>query len=208
MEDILDVYQRPYDPLQPLVCMDEMSKPLIDETRVPLSVMPGQPEKYDYEYERKGVNNVFMVFEPLMGERHVSVTDHRTKVDWAKCIKNIVDTHYPEAAKITVIMDNLNTHRPSSLYQAFSPEEARRLLNKLEFHYTPKHGSWLNMAEIEFSVLKRQCLDCRIPDQATLKQKVTDWEQARNVQAVKANWQFKTADARIKLKRLYPSFSD
>jgi transposase len=208
MEDILDSYQRPYDPLQPLVCMDEMSKPLIDETRVPLPVMPGQPEKYDYEYERKGVNNVFMVFEPLMGERHVSVTDRRTRVDWAKCIKEIVDTHYPEAAKITVIMDNLNTHRPSSLYQAFSPEEARRLLNKLEFHYTPKHGSWLNMAEIEFSVLKRQCLDCRIPDQATLKQKVTEWEQARNVRAVKANWQFKTEDARIKLRRLYPSFSD
>ena len=207
MEDILDVYQRPYDPLQPLVCMDEMSKPLIDETRVPLPIMPGQPEKYDYEYERKGVNNVFMVFEPLMGERHVSVTDHRTRVDWAKCIKDIVDIHYPEAAKITVIMDNLNTHRPSSLYQAFSPEEARRLLNKLEFHYTPKHGSWLNMAEIEFSALKRQCLDCRIPDQITLKQKVTEWEQARNVRAVKANWQFKTEDARIKLKRLYPSFS-
>ena len=202
MEDILDVYQRPYDPLQPLVCMDEMSKPLIDETRVPLLIIPGQPEKYDYEYERKGVNNVFMVFEPLMGERHVSVTDHRTKVDWAKCIKDIVDTHYPEAAKITVIMDNLNTHRPSSLYQAFSPEEARRLLNKLEFHYTPKHGSWLNMAEIEFSALKRQCLDCRIPDQATLKQKVAEWEQARNVRAVKANWQFKTENARIKLKKL------
>ena len=207
MEDILEVYQRPHDASHPLVCMDEMSKPLIDETRVPLPIMPGQPEKYDYEYERKGVNNVFMVFEPLMGERHVSVTDHRTKVDWAKCIKDIVDTHYPEAAKITVIMDNLNTHRPSSLYQAFSPEEARRLLNKLEFHYTPKHGSWLNMAEIEFSALKRQCLDCRIPDQITLKQKVTEWEQARNVRAVKANWQFKTEDARIKLKRLYPSFS-
>ncbi len=208
MEDILDVYQRPYDPLQPLVCMDEMSKPLIDETRVPLLIIPGQPEKYDYEYERKGVNNVFMVFEPLMGERHVSVTDHRTRVDWAKCIKDIVDIHYPEAAKITVIMDNLNTHRPSSLYQAFSPEEARRLLNKLEFHYTPKHGSWLNMAEIEFSALKRQCLDCRIPDQATLKQKVAEWEQARNVRAVKANWQFKTENARIKLKKLYPSFID
>lgn len=207
MEDILDVYQRPYDPLQPLVCMDEMSKPLIGETRVPLPVKPGQPKKYDYEYERKGVKNVFMVFEPLTGERQVSVTDHRTKLDWAKCIKDIVDIHYPEAAKITVIMDNLNTHRPSSLYQAFSPEEARRLLNKLEFHYTPKHGSWLNMAEIEFSVLKRQCLDCRIPDQATLKQKVMEWEQARNAREVKANWQFKTEDARIKLKKLYPSFN-
>ena len=136
-----------------------------------------------------------MVFEPLTGERQVSVTDHRTKLDWAKCIKDIVDIHYPEAAKITVI----------SLYQAFSPEEARRLLNKLEFHYTPKHGSWLNMAEIEFSVLKRQCLDCRIPDQATLKQKVMEWEQARDARAVKANWQFKTEDAWIKLKRLYPS---
>lgn len=206
MEDILEVYQRPYDPLQPLVCMDEMSKPLIAETRVPLPMTQGQPEKYDYEYERKGVNNVFMVFEPLTGERHVSVTDHRTKVDWAKCIKDIVDSQYPEAAKITVVMDNLNTHKPSSLYQAFSPEEARRLLNKLEFHYTPKHGSWLNMAEIEFSVLSRQCLDCRIPDQATLKQKVTEWEQVRNGRAVKADWQFKTEDARIKLKRLYPSF--
>lgn len=208
MEDILEVYQRPYDPSRPLVCMDEMSKPLIAETRVPLPMMPGQPEKYDYEYERKGVNNVFMVFEPLTGERHVSVTDHRTKVDWAKYIKDIVDTHYPEAAKITVVMDNLNTHKPSSLYQAFSPTEARRLLNKLEFHYTPKHGSWLNMAEIEFSVLSRQCLDGRIPDQATLKQKVAEWEQARNGRAVKADWQFKTEDARIKLKRLYPSFND
>lgn len=208
MEDILEVYQRPYDPLRPLVCMDEMSKPLIAETRVPLPMMPGQPKKYDYEYERKGVNNVFMVFEPLTGERHVSVTDHRTKVDWAKCIKDIVDTQYPEAAKITVVMDNLNTHKPSSLYQAFSPEEARRLLNKLEFHYTPKHGSWLNMAEIEFSVLSRQCLDGRIPDQATLKQKVAEWERARNGRAVKADWQFKTEDARIKLKKLYPSFND
>jgi len=208
MEDVLEVYQRPYDPSHPLVCMDEMSKPLIDETRVPLPVTPGQPEKYDYEYERKGVNNVFMVCEPLVGERRVSVTDRRTKVDWAKCVKEIVDTHYPEAAKITLVMDNLNTHKPASLYEAFPPEEARRLLSKLEFHYTPKHGSWLNMAEIEFSVLKRQCLDCRIPDQATLKQKIAEWEQARNARAVKVNWQFKTADARIKLKRLYPSLKD
>ena len=147
-----------------------------------------------------------MVFEPFNGERHVSVTDRRTKVDWAKCVKDIVDDHYPDAAKITLIMDNLNTHKPSSLYEAFLPEEARRLLNKLEFHYTPKHGSWLNMAEIEFSALKRQCLDCRIPDQATLKQKIADWERSRNQRAVKANWQFKTGDARIKLKKLYPSF--
>ena len=205
MEDILEVYQRPYDPSRPLVCMDEMSKPLISETRVPVPVTPGQPEKYDYEYERKGVNNVFMVCQPLTGERHVSVTDHRTKVDWAKCVKEIVDTHYPEAAKITLIMDNLNTHKPASRYEAFPPEEARRLLNKLEFHYTPKHGSWLNIAEIEFSALKRQCLNCRIPDQAILKQKIAEWEQARNARAVKVTWQFKTEDARIKLKRLYPS---
>lgn len=135
MEDILEVYQRPYDALCPLVCMDEMSKPLIDETRVPLPVSVGQPEKYDYEYERKGVNNVFMVFEPLKGKRYVSVTDHRTQIDWAKCVRDIVDNHYPEAAKITLVMDNLNTHKPASLYKAFSPEEARRLLNKLEFHY-------------------------------------------------------------------------
>ena len=207
MEDILEVYQRPYDASHPLVCLDEMSKPLLDETRVPLPVSVGQPEKYDYEYERKGVNNVFMVFEPFNGERYVSVTDRRTKVDGAKCVKDIVDNHYPDAAKITLIMDNLNTHKPSSLYEAFLPEEARRLLNKLEFHYTPKHGSWLNMAEIEFSALKRQCLGCRIPDQATLKQKIADWERSRNQRAVKANWQFKTEDARIKLKKLYPSFN-
>jgi hypothetical protein len=208
MEDVLEVYQRPYDVSHPLVCMDEMSKPLIGETRVPLPVSVGQPEKYDYEYERKGVNNVFMVFEPFKGERYVSVTNHRTKVDWAKCVRDMVDNHYPEAAKITLIMDHVNTHKPSSLYAAFSPEEARRLLNKLEFHYTPKHGSWLNMAEIEFSALKRQCLDCRIPDQATLKQKIADWEHSRNQRAVKADWQFKSEDARIKLKKLYPSFYD
>jgi hypothetical protein len=207
MEDILEVYQRPYHASYPLVCMDEMSKPLIDETRIPRPVAVGQPEKYDYEYERKGVNNVFMVFEPLNGERHVSVTDRRTKVDWATCVKDIVEDYYPNAAKITLIMDNLNTHKPSSLYEAFLPEEARRLLNKLEFHYTPKHGSWLNMAEIEFSALKRQCLDCRIPDQATLKQKIAAWERSRNQRAVKAKWQFKTEDARIKLKKLYPSFN-
>lgn len=207
MEDILEVYQRPYDASHPLVCMDEMSKPLIDETRIPLPISVGQPEKYDYEYERKGVNNVFMVFEPLNGERYVSVTDRRTKIDWAKGVKDIVDNHYPDAAKITLIMDNLNTHKPASRYEAFLPEEARHLLNKLEFHYTPKHGSWLNMAEIEFSALKRQCLDCRIPDQPTLKQKIADWERSRNQRAVKANWQFKTEDARIKLKKLYPSFN-
>lgn len=208
MEDILEVYQRPYHVLHPLVCMDEMSKPLIDETRVPRPVSIGQPEKYDDEYERKGVNNVFMVFEPLKGQRHVSVTDRRTKIDWAHCVKDIVDIHYAEAAKILLVMDNLNTHKPSSLYDAFSPQEVRRLLDKLEFHYTPKHGSWLNRAEIEFSVLKRQCLDCRVPDSATLKQKIAQWEQHRNEKIVKADWQFKTEDARIKLARLYPSFKN
>ena len=208
MEDILEVYQRPYDSSCPVVCMDEMSKQLIEETRIPLPVSLGNPQKYDYEYERKGVNNVFMVFEPLDGQRHVSVTDRRTKVDWANCVKDIVDLHYSEAAKITLVMDNLNTHKPSSLYEAFPPEEARRLLNKLEFHYTPKHGSWLNMAEIEFSALKHQCLDCRVPNQETLKQKIADWEQHRNEKMIKANWQFKTEDARVKLRKLYPSIKD
>lgn len=208
MEDILEVYQRPYDSSCPVVCMDEMSKQLIEETRIPLPVSLGNPQKYDYEYVRKGVNNVFMVFEPLDGQRHVSVTDHRTKVDWAHCVKDIVELHYAEAAKITLVMDNLNTHKPSSLYEAFPPEEARRLLNKLEFHYTPKHGSWLNMAEIEFSALKRQCLDCRVPNQETLKQKIAEWEQHRNEKIIKANWQFRTEDARVKLKRLYPSIKD
>lgn len=208
MEDILEVYQRPYDDSYPVVCMDEMSKQLIEETRIPLPMSLGYPQKYDYEYERKGVNNVFMVFEPLKGQRHVSVTDRRTKVDWANCVKDIVDIHYSEATKIILVMDNLNTHKPSSLYEAFSPEEARRLLNKLEFHYTPKHGSWLNMAEIEFSALKRQCLDCRVPNQETLKQKIAEWEQHRNKKTIKANWQFKTEDARIKLRRLYPSIKD
>jgi transposase len=188
--------------------MDEMSKQLIEETRVPLPVSLGNPQKYDYEYARKGVNNVFMVFEPLDGQRHVSVTDRRTKVDWANCVKDIVDLHYSEAAKITLVMDNLNTHKPSSLYEAFPPEEARRLLNKLEFHYTPKHGSWLNMAEIEFSALKRQCLDCRVPNQETLKQKISDWERHRNEKMIKGNWQFKTEDARVKLRKLYPSIKD
>ena len=208
MEDILEIYQRPYDSSCPVVCMDEMSKQLIEETRIPLPVSLGNPQKYDYEYKRKGVNNVFMVFEPLDGQRHVSVTDRRTKVDWANCVKDIVDLHYSEAAKITLVMDNLNTHKPSSLYEAFPPEEARRLLNKLEFHYTPKHGSWLNMAEIEFSALKRQCLDCRVPNQETLKQKIAEWEQHRNEKMIKANWQFKTEDARVKLRKLYPSIKD
>jgi len=208
MEDILDVYQRPYDVSCPVVGLDETSKQQVQETRLPLAMEAGQPQKYDYEYERNGVSNVFMMFEPLSGQRQVKITGQRTMIDWAECVKDLVDTHYPEADRIVLVMDNLNTHKPASLYQAFSPEEARRLLNKLELHYTPKHGSWLNMAEIEFSALQRQCLDCRIPDQMTLKQKVAEWEHARNKKQVKTNWQFKIEDARIKLRKLYPVFID
>lgn len=208
MEDILEVYKRPYNPSHPLVCMDETSKQHIKETRIPIPAEPGQPEKYDYEYERNGVSNIFMIYEPLGGQRHAIVTDRRTKTDWAECIKDIADIHFPFAEKITLIMDNLNTHKPSSLYEAFTPEEARRILNRLEIHYTPKHGSWLNMAEIEFSVLQRQCLDRRIPDQTYLKQTIADWELNRNRKAVKVNWQFTTEDARIKLRRLYPSIEN
>lgn len=208
MEDILELYKRPHDPSHPLVCMDETSKQQIKEVRIPIPAEPGRPQKYDYEYERNGVSNIFMIFDPLSGQRHVKVTDHRTKTDWAECVKDIVDVYFPFAEKIALTMDNLNTHKPSSLYEAFSPEEARRILDKLEFHYTPKHGSWLNMAEIEFSVLQRQCLDCRIPDQETLKQKIADWERTRNQKTVKVNWQFTTEDARIKLKKLYPSIED
>lgn len=205
MEDILEVYKRPYDFFHPLVCMDETSRQHIGETRIPIPAAPGQPEKYDYEYERNGVSNIFMIYEPLGGKRHVIVTDRRTKTDWAECIKNMTDDYFPFAEKITLITDNLNTHKPSSLYEAFPPEEARRILSKLEIHYTPKHGSWLNMAEIEFSALQRQCLDCRISDQETLKNKTADWERNRNQKSVKTDWQFTTEDARIKLRKLYPS---
>ena len=205
MEDVLDVYQRAYSSAHPLVGMDETSKQQVKETRCPLPMRSGSSQKYDYEYERNGVSNLFMLFAPLEGWRHVTVTDRRTKVDWALCMKDLVDISYPQANKITVVMDNLNTHHPASLYEAFPPEEARRLLNRLEFHYTPKHGSWLNMAEIEFSVLQRQCLDRRIPDQATLQKEVAAWEYTRNAQAIVAEWHFTTKDARIKLQKLYPS---
>jgi hypothetical protein len=205
MEAVLEVYQRAASPTHPLVCMDETSKQPVKETRCPLPMRSGSPQKYDYEYERNGVSNLFMLFAPLEGWRHVTVTDRRTKVDWALCMKDLVDIYYPQADKITVVMDNLNTHHPASLYEAFPPEEARRLLERLEFHYTPKHGSWLNMAEIAFSVLQRQCLDRRIPDQATLQKEVAAWEQTRNAQAITAEWRFTTKDARIKLKKLYPS---
>ena len=205
MEDVLDVYHRPRSLTHPLVCMDEMSKQHFQETRKPLPPLPGEPERYDSEYVRNGVSNIFMMFAPLEGWRHISVTDQRTKIDWAESIKDLVDNHWPEAEKITLVMDNLNTHKPSSLYKAFPPEEARRILNRLEIHHTPKHGSWLNMAEIELSVLQGQCLNRRIPDQISLKKEVAAWESDRNNQSVVCDWRFNNDEARIKLKRLYPS---
>jgi hypothetical protein len=205
MEDVLAVYQRRYDPLHPTVCMDELSKQLVDEVANPLPLEAGQPVRYDYEYVRKGVNNLFMFFEPLAGQRVIKVTDRRTKVDWAYAVRDLVDIHYPNAETITLVMDNLNTHSFGSLYEAFEPAEAHRIADRLEIHYTPKHGSWLNMAETELSVLARQCLDRRIPEPILLKRYVTTWQTRRNQAQVKVDWQFTTADARIKLKRLYPS---
>ena len=204
MEDVLEVYKRPYDPKRPQVCMDETTKQLLADSQEPLPIKPGHPERYDYEYEREGVANLFMFFEPLAGKRHVKVTDHRTKKDWAEAMRELSDVYYPDAEVIVVVLDNLNTHSPASFYEAFEPEEARRLVNRFEFHHTPKHGSWLNMAEIELSVLSRQCLAGRIPDKAILASKVGAWEAERNGSVVKVHWRFTTADARIKLKHLYP----
>jgi hypothetical protein len=204
MEDVLELYKLPYDPDYPVVCLDESSKQLVSETRQPLPLEAGQPERYDHEYERQGVCNLFMFFEPLAGWRHVEVTDHRTQVDYAHQMKYLADERYLNAKKIRLTQDNLNTHVKSSLYKVFPPAEARRILDKFEFHYTPKHGSWLNIAEIELSVLSRQCLDRRIPDKETLKSEVAAWENRRNALACKCNWQFTTEDARIKLTRLYP----
>lgn len=205
MEDVLDLYQRPANPAHPIVCLDESPQQLVSETRLPLPAEPGRPERYDYEYHREGVANLFMFFAPLQNWRHVKVTDRRTAADWAKCMRDLVDVHFPDAEKIVVIQDQLNTHNPAALYEVFPPAEARRILERLEFHFTPKHGSWLNMAEIEFSALSRQCLDRYIPDKATLAQETLAWETRRNAEGVTVNWRFKTADARIKLKRLYPS---
>lgn len=206
MEDVLSVYTRSYDAGQVLVCMDETTKQHIMEVRQPVGQTPGRPYRYDSEYRRNGVSNLFMLFAPLKGWRHVEVTDHRAKVDWARIARQLVDVHFPEAKKIVLVMDNLNTHSPSSLYEAFEPQEARRILDKLEIHYTPKHGSWLNMAEIELSVLGRQCLSRRIPDQRSLRQEVRAWETARNRKDATVDWRFTTQDARIRLRRLYPSF--
>jgi len=205
MEDVLEVHHRPYDPSCPVVGLDEGGKQLIGDVREPLPVRPGSAAKEDYEYQRHGVANLFLAFEPLAGRRLVEVTDRRTAVDFARFLKRLLDELYPEAVRVVLVVDNLNTHRPASLYEAFAPAEARRLAARLEWHYTPKHGSWLNMAEVELSVLARQCLDRRIPDRQTLEREVAAWQQRRNAAAVKADWQFTTADARIKLKRLYPT---
>lgn len=206
MEDVLDVYHRPYDPERPVVCMDEASKQLIGEVREPLPVQPGRTAKYDSEYERRGTANVFMAVEPLAGKRRVKVTDRRTKIDWAQFVKFLLTTVYSEVAVVVLVMDNLNTHSVGSLYEAFDPATARALAERLEIHHTPKHGSWLNMAETELSVLSRQCLERRIECKKTMTREVTAWEHDRNSRETKIDWQFTTADARIKLKRLYPSF--
>lgn len=205
MEDVLDVYRRPYDARRPQVCLDETSKQLLAHTRDPLPMHPGQVAREDYEYERHGVANLFLWCEPLGNRRHVEVTERRTKVDWAHVVKDLVDRHYPDAERIVLVMDNLNTHTPAALYEAFDPAEAKRIADKLEIHYTPKHGSWLDIAEIELSALARQCLDRRIPDQDTLVEEVAAWEAERNAAQVTVQWHFTTADARIKLKHLYPS---
>ncbi len=205
MEDVLEVYQRPYNPQRPQVCLDEASKQLIGETRSAIPGAPGPAAREDYEYVRNGTANLFMMFEPLAGRRHVKVTERRTKKDFAKAIKELVDERYPDAEKIVLVMDNLNTHTPASLYQAFEPAEAKRLADKLEIHYSPKHGSWLDMAEIEIGVLSRQCLNRRIEDIEQLRTEVAAWERDRNQRGVTVDWRFRTADARIKLKRLYPS---
>lgn len=205
MEDVLDVYHRPYDPRFPQVCMDETSKQLVGETRTPLPAARGQRARIDYEYERRGVRNLFRFVEPLRGWRHVRVTERRTKVDWAQAIQELIDVHYPRAERIVLVLDNLNTHVGSALYETFPPAEARRLLDRLELHYTPPHGSWLNMAEIELRVLSRQCLDRRIPDPDTLVHEVAAWNTTRNAHHTAIDWRFTTADARSKLNRLYPS---
>lgn len=205
MEDVLDLYAEPFDPARPVVGFDETSKQLVAETRLPLPRGPGIPERVDYEYERRGTANLFLLCQPLGGWRHVEVTDHRTKHDFAEQMRALADRHFPDAELIRVVLDNLNTHTPAALYEAFEPAEARRILRKLEFHYTPIHGSWLNMAELEFSMLSRQCLGRRIPDRDTLVTEVVAWEAARNEQRATIHWQFTVDDARTKLHRLYPS---
>jgi hypothetical protein len=205
MEDVLDVYARPHDESRPVVGVDEGGKQLIGDVREPLPVRPGEPAKQDYEYERGGVANLFMAFEPLAGRRHVEATERKTAVDFARFLRVVSDELYPDAERIVLVCDNLNTHTPAALYEAFEPAQARRLAERFEWHYTPKHGSWLNVAEVELSVLARQCLDRRIPDREALRREVAAWERQRNAAVVKVDWQFTTADARVKLKKLYPT---
>ena len=204
MEDVLEVYKRPYDPRFPVVCMDEASKQLVGESRPPVAMQPGQVARSDSEYERKGTCNLFMFFEPLRGWRHVWVTDQRRKIEWAFCVKQLLEVHYPQARKIVLVNDNLNTHTGGALYEAFPPAEAKRLCDRLEFHPTPKHGSWLNMAETELSVVSGQCLDRRMDTKEFVISEVTAWEAERNRTEAKVRWRFTTADARIKLEKLYP----
>jgi transposase len=204
MEDVLDLYAEPYDPTYPQVCFDERPVQLLGDAYAPIPMQKGQVRRYDYAYEREGTVNLFMMVQPLSGWRMVKTTQRRTKVDFAACMKDLVDVHFPQATRIRVVLDNLNTHNPSSLYEAFTPEEARRILRKLEFHYTPKHGSWLNMAEIEISVLSRQCLKQRLPSLPELGRHVSTWTHQRNEQAVKIKWCFNLDNARTKLARLYP----
>ena len=205
MEDVLEVYQRPHDPDRPVVCLDETTKQLIKETRLPIPAKSGQLARIDYEYERNGTANLFMLFAPLEGWRHVEVTDRHAASDYAQVLRELADQHFPNAVRIVLVQDNLSTHKPASLYEAFPAAEARRLVERFEWHYTPKHGSWLDMAEAELSVLSTQCLDRRIPDKPTLIDEVTAWERQRNRNHTKADWHFTTADARIRLKRLYPA---
>ncbi len=205
MEQVLDVYQRRYQMDFPVVCLDEAMKQLVKETIEPIAAQPGQPKRLDYQYERNGTANLFMLCEPMAGWRHVKVTEQRTAIDYAHLLKDLVDQHYPDALLITIVQDNLNTHSPASLYKAFPPQDARRILQRLEFCYTPKHGSWLNMAEIELSILARQCLDQRIAELTALESEVAAWVDARNQEQSWIDWRFTTEDARVKLKRLYPS---
>ena len=204
MEDVLELYKRPYNPAIPVICMDEQPTQLIKETRMKIPVEPGKPERVDYEYERNGTAVNFMFTEPLAGWRKVNVRERKTSIDWAYEIRDLLDEDYPEVEKVILVCDNLNTHTIASLYEAFEPEEARRLAERLEIHYTPKHGSWLNVAEIELSVFTKQCLDRRIPDMSTLQQEAKAWYRKRNANQKGVDWQFTTEDARVKLKRLYP----
>jgi hypothetical protein len=208
MEDVITVYQLPYDPQYPVVCFDEACKQLFGEVRPPQPAAPGRPARQDYEYERKGVCHQLVLCEPLTGWRHVRVTERRTRKDYAECLRELVDVQFPEATKVRVVQDNLNTHDGASLYEAFPPEEARRILEKLEFHYTPKHGSWLNLAESEISIMNSQCLDCRLESVAAVAEKVAPWEEARNAKEIRVHWTFTVAAARLKLKKLYPSVED